>query len=543
MNLTQNKQLIILLVCCFFSFFVNNGALEESLMEARNFSTAREILENGNWMVPTMNGEPRLAKPPMPTWATAVFASWFGIDAIWALRIPAGLVSVLMVFFFYFFVKKLTTNSALAFSSSLVLLTSMLLMQMARVGSWDVFCHALMLPAIALLYEGWHNNERFKNRFLWAGFFMSLSFMGKGPVSFFALLVPFFIAYIVAFGGRLIMQRWKWLVISVVITIVLSSIWTLYIYFYHQDEALKMVATESNSWANRHVKPFWFYAHFPVFTGVWSVFAFASLIYPFAVKKTVLTSKQYKFSFWWTISTFVLLSVIPEKKERYLLPVVIPMAMLIGGMLMYYFQQLKNEVQLKKIDAFIIKFHSLLMVLALIFLPSFYYFYGIKTGNFSVVLMLIYSLIAINFIYFLIKEFKNPTVFRLIYITSIVSMLGILFLPKQMEQTLVLKNPSYESFKKIRTLEKLKGLPLYQSPPINMNMVWDAGQVIHPLEVEKNAVAALNLPFAFISSTKPNEFSLFNQFSLSATLVDSIANDRKKEHIKTYIYLVGKQLY
>lgn len=538
MNLSQHKQLIILSICCCFAFFINNGALEESLMEARNFSTAREILENGNCLVPTMNGEPRLAKPPLPTWITAVFGYCFGLDAIWALRIPAGLVAMLMTFFFYFFVKKLTENMQLTFVTSLVLLTSMLLMQMARVGSWDVFCHALMLPAIALLYAGWYNNEKIKRNFIWAGIFMGLSFMSKGPVAFFALLIPFFIAYLLAFKGNLIKQKWKFLLISVVITLVLSSIWSFYIYFYHQDEALKMVATESKSWANRHVKPFWFYAHFAVFTGVWSVFAFASLLYPFAVKRTVLTQQQYKFSFWWTILIFALLSIIPEKKERYLLPVIIPMAILIGGMLMYYYNQYK--IKLLKTDVLIIKFHLMLMVLAALFFPSFYYFYTIKTGLLSIPIFSIYILISSGLIYFLIFELKTPNFMRLLYATSIISIIGIITLPEQIEQTLVLKNPSYQSFKKIKTIPQIKGLPIYQIPPINMNMVWDAGQIIHPLVIAKNEISELKLPVAFLSPTKPSAFNYFNDYAVKVVFVDSIANDRKKEFQKTYLYCLEK---
>ena len=40
-------------------------------MEARNFQAAKEMVEDNNWLLPTLNGEPRYQKPPLPTWLTA----------------------------------------------------------------------------------------------------------------------------------------------------------------------------------------------------------------------------------------------------------------------------------------------------------------------------------------------------------------------------------------------------------------------------------------------------------------------------------------
>ena len=59
-----------LVLCC--TFFVNNKAIFVDIMESRNMITAREMVYDGNWLTPTMNGELRLEKPPLPTWLTAV---------------------------------------------------------------------------------------------------------------------------------------------------------------------------------------------------------------------------------------------------------------------------------------------------------------------------------------------------------------------------------------------------------------------------------------------------------------------------------------
>ena len=71
---TQNHRwhlpFLLLVFCC--SFFINNGAIFADIMESRNIITAREMVYDHNWLVPTMNGELRLEKPPLPTWIAAI---------------------------------------------------------------------------------------------------------------------------------------------------------------------------------------------------------------------------------------------------------------------------------------------------------------------------------------------------------------------------------------------------------------------------------------------------------------------------------------
>jgi len=40
-----NLHLFLLLLIAFFAFVVNNGAIEANIMEARNLTTAREMLQ------------------------------------------------------------------------------------------------------------------------------------------------------------------------------------------------------------------------------------------------------------------------------------------------------------------------------------------------------------------------------------------------------------------------------------------------------------------------------------------------------------------
>ena len=63
-----------------------------TIMEARNFIASREMIQDNHWLLPTLNGEPRYEKPPLPTWLTAISGLLFGVNSLFALRIPAALM-------------------------------------------------------------------------------------------------------------------------------------------------------------------------------------------------------------------------------------------------------------------------------------------------------------------------------------------------------------------------------------------------------------------------------------------------------------------
>ena len=97
---------VLLCLVCLTTFFVDNSVLVPDIMESRNIVTAREMVYDGNWIAPTMNGELRLEKPPLPTWLTAV-VEMIAPDNLGWQRGVAGLAALLLVFYFYCFVKNI----------------------------------------------------------------------------------------------------------------------------------------------------------------------------------------------------------------------------------------------------------------------------------------------------------------------------------------------------------------------------------------------------------------------------------------------------
>ena len=56
-NISNSLVILIIVITCLF-FTININLVEITIMEARNFVTAREMLVDNNWLMPTFNGEP-----------------------------------------------------------------------------------------------------------------------------------------------------------------------------------------------------------------------------------------------------------------------------------------------------------------------------------------------------------------------------------------------------------------------------------------------------------------------------------------------------
>ena len=88
-KLFENNPKITIIALVFLMLLPNLEVPNITIMEARNFITAREMVDDGNWILTTMNGEPRYQKPPLPTWLSAVFGLKLGSDSLFGLRFPA----------------------------------------------------------------------------------------------------------------------------------------------------------------------------------------------------------------------------------------------------------------------------------------------------------------------------------------------------------------------------------------------------------------------------------------------------------------------
>jgi len=339
-------RLLTILGVCGLSFFLHGGAPAVSLMESRNFVAAREMVAGGSWLIPTMNGELRLAKPPLPTWAVAAVQQLTGpTDDLGILRWPAALAATLLVLFFWGLVRELTRTAPgeavnpgrTAWLAALVLASSLLVITTGREGQWDIFANSLMVGGLWLLVRGWQREQGGSGSLLGAGVLIGLAILSKGPVPLYGLLLPFLLAYLVRqpLHRRLVARQGWGTAAAAVVALVVGGSWPVYIWLEVAPAALRVARIETASWGNRHVQPLWYYWSFFAFTGLWALVALAALVKPYAQRRAAQYI-PYVVALTWLVAGLVLLSLVPEKKERYMLPLMPPLALLVAGLLRYW---------------------------------------------------------------------------------------------------------------------------------------------------------------------------------------------------------------
>lgn len=321
--------------------------LEVTIMEARNFITAREMLTDGNWILTTMNGHARYEKPPLPTWITAISASIFGIKNVWALRFPAVLMVMLLGSMVYALSQKCDLSLRQSLINGLISVTSLYIVLIVFEAPWDIYTHAFMLSGIYFVFKALRSQKPKVNILDWIGAALCIgaSVLSKGPVSLYVLFLPFLLSYLVVYRKETITRRWLPCILTLLCGMLLGFSWYLYVRYADPDTFTRVAVNETGNWSSYNVRPFYYYWSFFIQSGLWSIPAFISLLYPY-LKTRVYNLNVYRFTLLWVLFSVVLLSVIPEKKSRYLMPVLIPLAINIGFYMTYLlrsFKDLKNR--------------------------------------------------------------------------------------------------------------------------------------------------------------------------------------------------------
>lgn len=332
---------LILLAAVIFLF--NLEALPVNIMEARNFITAREMLTRENWIFTTLNELPRYEKPPLPTWFTA-FSAWIiGIDELFAYRLPAALSAIFLILIFYKFQLFLKVKSSLAFSASVILMTSFYIVFSGRDGQWDIFTHSFMLGCCYFFIKMLRERNHKLLKAVVAGSLFGASLMSKGPVSLYALFLPFLLSYGIVYRLPSLRKNLKLYLIFIVTSLITGSWWTIIVHYYDAAAFTEIATKESSRWFNYNVRPFWYYWSFFTQSGTWTIPAFMGIWYWY-LKDRVSDLKTYKFYLFWTLISLLLLSIIPEKKSRYLLPILIPLAMTTAFYVEYVIRNFKTNL-------------------------------------------------------------------------------------------------------------------------------------------------------------------------------------------------------
>jgi 4-amino-4-deoxy-L-arabinose transferase len=300
--------------------------------ETRYAEIPREMLADGDWVVPRLCGVRYFEKPPMGYWLTAVSISFFG-DNRFAARLPSALATGTSALLLVLLVARTTGTMAPALWAAFIFLTIPFVFALGVVNVLDAPFATCVTASIVFAFLATREPVRFR-RFAWlaaAGVSAGLAFLVKG---FLAFALP-----VIVIGSFLLLERrWRellalpWIPLAAAVVVIFPwacavharepDYWRYFVVVEHLQRFLKPGAAQ-------HPEPFWFLIPYLVAGPLlWALLA------PALVRKLPGLWGQHRplilLSVTWLISMFLFFSASSGKLGTYILPCFAPAAILFG---------------------------------------------------------------------------------------------------------------------------------------------------------------------------------------------------------------------
>ncbi len=180
------RHAVLLVALSGLLFFLGLGTLGlTDRDEGSNAEAAREMVETGDWVSPTLNYEPRFAKPAFVYWLMSAAYLVLGSSEFSA-RLPSALFGMGLILLQYFFLVRIR-DSLVALMGSLMLLLNVEIVAIGRTAIMDSTLIFFTTLALFSFWLGLHGEGRARH-YVW-GFYLGMAFgtLTKGPVGF---LIP-----------------------------------------------------------------------------------------------------------------------------------------------------------------------------------------------------------------------------------------------------------------------------------------------------------------------------------------------------------------
>ncbi|WP_162994053.1 ArnT family glycosyltransferase [Halalkalicoccus subterraneus] len=312
--------------------------------EAIYANVAWQMVETGNWLIPQLYFHPQqpgielqpfLEKPPLVFWLQAISIKLFN-DTRFAIRLPVATLAILSGMLTYWFGKQLSDRKSglvattIIFTSPLIVIGS----HGGRTGSTDV---PLLFFGTLFVYLTWTTlTNRRSERLPLIGIAAGLALLSKG---FNAGIFVIAVAPVALYYIRDFVTREGVTLIGVTAAIALP--WPLYAWFRYGNEFIQQIfltqvvgRATGNAFVTQSGTLFSFmrypyFREFPTFFDPWVYLLFpalaAGLLYAWSQDEL----EKPLFLVWWATTTFVFF-VITGNHGWYIMPMLVPCALIIG---------------------------------------------------------------------------------------------------------------------------------------------------------------------------------------------------------------------
>jgi 4-amino-4-deoxy-L-arabinose transferase len=297
--------------------------------ETRYAQISQHMLLSGDWVSPHFMNVRYFEKPAAGYWMIAASQALFGQN-LFGVRFASALSLGLSVLLCFLIARRLWNDPRKSFACALLYMSFSVIAGQAGYANLDpqfTFWVNLSLVALWFALDSVGRRQKILS---WAmlGLACGMGFMTKG---FLAWLLP----VLVALPYMIWQKRWKELLVygpvAIVVAIAVSLPWVLAVHseepdywrFFFWHEHIQRFAGEDA----QHEEPFWFYL--PLLVGF--SLPWAALL-PSALKQAWQTRRQSSIGFLllWLVMPLVFFSISKGKLPSYILPCLLPLALLLG---------------------------------------------------------------------------------------------------------------------------------------------------------------------------------------------------------------------
>ena len=322
----------ILLLTIFFSFFRLGSVTLFDVDEAVFSEATKEMVESGNWITPTYNGENRYDKPILFYWFMAVSYKIFGINEFGA-RFPSAVASCLLMVALFFFAQRLQDEkTALYATLPFVLSLSFFVYSHAAVTDMTLTLFiTLSLFSFYLSVSG-EKGHSGRDAMYSYGFYLfsAFAFLTKGLIG---VVFPFGIALVYMIGT----EKWSGIkkvfrLKGLILFSLVSAPWFIAQFSINGREFFDQFILKHHfrrylGVISGHKGPFYYYI--PVL--LIGLFPWIGYL-PAGIRNTLKEKERlYLFALLWVAFIFVFFSFSTTKLPNYMLPAIPAVSLLIAS--------------------------------------------------------------------------------------------------------------------------------------------------------------------------------------------------------------------
>jgi 4-amino-4-deoxy-L-arabinose transferase-like glycosyltransferase len=312
--------------------------------EGRRLVVLREMMANHSWLIPTMNGNIYLEKPPLFYWLGGIFGLLANSTSEWVLRLPSALSAMGLVWLLFFKLKKFIGRWAALFGV-LILVTSSFFTMHARLAELEMLLTFCVFSSLLFYFE----YIKKENRYCLYGAYalMGLAFLTKGPVALLFFLPPILCYGLMVRSRQALMGLidWRgWLLFSIT-----AFPWFIYVNTQLQGAPLfEVIEREaSTKVAGKEAESFYYYLR-NVATG-FAPWILVLLWKPKAQFKKLAASDAGQFFGLAALLPLIIFSLIAHKRAKYILPLYPALAVWLGIALENVLEQAKRKWSFAKV--------------------------------------------------------------------------------------------------------------------------------------------------------------------------------------------------